>query len=40
VDRFPWRRIVTALAVAGLIAWGVGFLAGLVVRFIVPRWVS
>jgi hypothetical protein len=36
----PWKRIVYALAVAGLIAWGVGFLAGLVVRFVVPRFVS
>jgi len=40
MSRFPWKRIVTALAVAGLIAWAVGFLAGLVVQFIVPKFVS
>jgi hypothetical protein len=38
VDRFPWQRIVTALAIAGLIAWGAGFAAGLIVKFVVPRW--
>jgi hypothetical protein len=28
----PWKKVVVALAVAALLAWGVGFLAGVLVR--------
>jgi hypothetical protein len=30
--QLPWQRIATTLAVAALVAWGVGFVAGLIVR--------
>lgn len=36
IRSIPWARIVTFLAAAMVTAWAVGFLAGLVVRFVVP----
>lgn len=33
IQRIPWRRIGLVLAAAALIAWAVGFVAGLIVRF-------
>jgi len=33
VQRIPWRIIGFGLAVAALVAWTVGFVIGLVVRF-------
>jgi hypothetical protein len=38
LDQLPWQKIVAALAIAGLIAWSVGFLAGLIVRLVVSYW--
>ena len=32
--RIPWNRILVALAAAVAAAWGVGFVAGLIVRFV------
>jgi hypothetical protein len=32
-QRIPWRTIGLVLAVAALVAWTVGFVIGLVVRF-------
>jgi hypothetical protein len=31
--RIPWRKVLLALALAAFIAWAVGFVIGLVVRF-------
>jgi hypothetical protein len=33
VQRIPWRTISLVLAVAALVAWTVGFVIGLIVRF-------
>jgi len=38
VERFPWQKVAKALAVAAFIAWGVGFVAGLVVRLVVAAF--
>jgi anti-sigma-K factor RskA len=36
-DRRPWRVIVVALAAAGVAAWGIGFLSGLLVMWFGSR---
>jgi hypothetical protein len=35
LPRLPWDRIVFVLAAAGIVAWFVGFGAGLIVRVVV-----
>jgi hypothetical protein len=36
--QLPWQKIVTVLAIAAVVAWSVGFLAGLVVRIVASYW--
>jgi hypothetical protein len=38
LGEIPWQKIAMALAIAGLIAWSVGFLAGLVVQIVASYW--
>jgi hypothetical protein len=36
-DDVPWEKIVIALAVSAIAAWGLGWIAGAIVTFIARR---
>jgi hypothetical protein len=38
LDQLPWQKIVAGLAIAGVVAWSAGFIAGLVVRIVASYW--
>jgi hypothetical protein len=38
LDQLPWQKIVAGLAIAGVLAWSVGFIAGLIVRLVASYW--
>jgi hypothetical protein len=38
VERIPWQTIGLVLAGTAIVAWGAGFVMGLIVRFAFGAW--
>jgi hypothetical protein len=38
IARLPWRKILIFVICALVVSWGVGFVAGLIVRFVIGGW--